>query len=81
MYIDELAEALRPADKVYVAPVFAAWSENGPVDSSHLAQKIGNHAVAVSADVPALAQKVKQEKPDVIAVIGAGDINALLQHL
>ena len=81
MYIDELAEALRPADKVYVAPVFAAWSENGPVDSSHLAQKIGNHAVAVSADFPALAQKVKQEKPDVIAVIGAGDINALLQHL
>jgi UDP-N-acetylmuramate--alanine ligase len=81
MYIDELAEALRPADKVYVVPVFAAWSENGPVNSTHLAEKIGEHAVAVSADFPALAAELKQNAPEVIAVIGAGDINALLHLL
>ena len=81
MYVDELAEALRPADKVYVAPVFAAWSESGPVNSEHLAEKIGENAVAVSNDFPVLAETIQKEAPEVIAVIGAGNINALLQHL
>jgi UDP-N-acetylmuramate--alanine ligase len=81
MYADELAEALRAADKVYVAPVFAAWSETGPVDSAQLAEKIGEHAEAVSNDYPALAEKIKPASPAVVAVIGAGDINGLLQYL
>lgn len=82
MYLDELAEALRPADKLFIAPVFAAWSETGPVDSADLAAKIGAHAKAVSSDYAALAGEIPAaDRKIVLAVIGAGDINILLKYL
>ncbi len=75
--------------QVWLPPVFAAWSETGRRDSAALALRIvelGGHAVAVPADYPALAAAViaatqDDDRPTVIAVIGAGDLNAVVPLL
>ena len=80
-YFHEFAAALQLADSVYIAPVFAAWSESGPVDSSALAAAV--KGTAVSGDCRQWAEEVLADLPQnsVIAVLGAGDINGVIAHL
>lgn len=80
-YFHEFAAALQLADSVYIAPVFAAWSESGPVDSSALAAAV--KGTAVNGDCRQWAEEVLADLPQnsVIAVLGAGDINGVIAHL
>lgn len=83
-YFGEFAEVLRrDCDSCLIAPVFAAWTESGPLDSRQLAEAIGGKAQAVSNDWPAVAARLLDEpaRPLVIAVIGAGDVDGVLQWL
>ncbi|MBO5667829.1 MAG: hypothetical protein J6S43_01760 [Lentisphaeria bacterium] len=81
-YFDEFAEVLKSADSAYIAPVFAAWSETGKVDSRMLAAAVDN-AVALTGTPEQWAETIKAGLPEnsVIAVLGAGDIDVLLPLL
>lgn len=80
-YFAEFTEVLKEADSVYIAPVFAAWSETGKVDSAALADAAGG--TALSGSPVQWAVTVKRDLPEnsVIAVLGAGDIDRLLPLL
>ncbi len=82
-YLDRLACELRRADEVYVTPVFAAWVEKGPVSSETLAETIGKSAKFAEADWPVLAHELASSvsEPEVLAVIGAGDIDEIFPYL
>ena len=73
---------LKSADSAYIAPVFAAWSETGKVDSRMLAAAVDN-AVALTGTPEQWAETIKAGLPEnsVIAVLGAGDIDVLLPLL
>ena len=74
---------LRRADSLYIAPVFAAWSERGKVDSAMLARESGG--IAVSSDWQITASRLltppEDGKPLLIAVLGAGDISEIFSYL
>lgn len=82
-YMDQFACELRKADKVTVVPVFAAWSETGTLSSRDLAGKIGETANFADCGWEALAEKLALEssRGEVLAIIGAGDINELIPPL
>ncbi len=81
-YFDRLAAELRRADSVFIAPVFAAWSESGPVGGVELAAASGGQYLDSGWE-----QTVHEllcytgKKPLLIAVIGAGDIEKVLPYL
>ncbi|QSH41856.1 Mur ligase domain-containing protein [Lentisphaerota bacterium ZTH] len=82
-YIDDFALQLKNADSVFTVPVFAAWTEVGPVDSADLAESIGNTAVNLTGewmDMPASILNGMPE-PAVVAVLGAGDVDELIPFL
>lgn len=80
-YFAEFVEVLRSADSVFIAPVFAAWSETGSVDAEVLANAV--NGIAVSGDCVQWAEIVRHDLPDnsVIAVLGAGDVNKVIAQL
>ena len=82
-YLPELAEALAAADSVVIAPVFAAWSESGPVNGADLASAIGEKACYSDGSWQEIAEILLQtpRKPAVLAVIGAGDLNQVFAWL
>ena len=82
-YLDRFAAILRTADSVLVAPVFAAWSESGPADHAELARRIGPRAKAVAGSWEEIAREAAAapERPLVIAVLGAGDLDAVFRYL
>ena len=82
-YFTDFAEILRLADRVFVTPVFAAWTASGKCNSSDLAAATGSKAKAVSGNWDAIAQSIAGElqKGDLIAVIGAGDLKDVIEPL
>lgn len=83
-YIDRLAELLREPDSVLVTPVFAAWSEEGTVDSRELVRRIGGGARYVGGTWREVAEEAMAYDGGgklLIAVIGAGDIEKVLGFL
>jgi UDP-N-acetylmuramate--alanine ligase len=84
-YVDAFATELNAADRVFVAPVFAAWIEKGGIGSVDLAEKIGNKASYIEDPWDLAAEKIfsglKGEDKILLAVLGAGDINKLLPYL
>ncbi len=79
-YLKDFAALLSSkADQVFVTPVFAAWTDESDVNSETLAGMVPG-AKAVSGSwheiFEAIAPSVK--KGDLVAVIGAGDVNALV---
>jgi UDP-N-acetylmuramate--alanine ligase len=82
-YIDAFAHELALADSVFIAPVFAAWTENGEVNSQSLADHIGKKAVNLDLnwnEMPAIILKSCPEKL-LLVVLGAGDIEKLIPEL
>ena len=79
-YFDEFAAVLKTADSVFIAPVFAAWCESGPVDSNKLASAV--NGTAVSGSFENWVSEVTSSLPpkSLIAVLGAGDINQTLPY-
>lgn len=83
-YLDELAAILATADSVWIPPVFAAWSESGEVDHHTLAARIGAKATAFDGSWEELAQRASdygEDRPLLLAVIGAGDVEKVLASL
>ena len=80
-YFAEFAAELQKADSLCIAPVFAAWSESGKVNSDTLAQVTGGRAVHGS--YVDWAKQTLENLPEnsVIAVLGAGDIDQAINHL
>lgn len=82
-YFAEFASALKLADRVFVLPVFSAWTGKGKYDSSDLAAAAGPEASALSGTWENIAQQAVPDlrKGDLIAICGAGDSNALIPPL
>ena len=97
-YFEDFAAILRNGcDRVFLLPVFAAWTENGPIGSKELVNAIGSKAELLPPDYPYVAKRLLQtaESPehnqrqtdpspavkDVIAVIGAGDLDQVFAFL
>lgn len=72
-YFDEFAKELAAADRLYVLPVFAAWTASGGRSSRELAEASGGIALSGSWDEIADAIASDLRKNDLIAVVGAGD--------
>ena len=83
-YFHEFAAELKKADKVFITPVFAAWTAGGKVNSSDLADAIGGDtAIAVSGSWAEIAKTAAGEirSGDLAAVIGAGDVKDVIAPL
>ena len=88
----ELGRKEYSPDKVYVAPVFAAWSETGKIGAEDLVSSVGEKAELLAGSWENMAEKVllsvtqtektvQKKKRKVIAVLGAGDIVKILPFL
>ena len=82
-YFHQFAEELAKADKIFVTPVFAAWTGSADVTAQDLVREIGSHAQYISGTWEEMALSVRQnlQYGDVAAVIGAGDIQKILEPL
>ena len=83
-YFTEFAQILRDADRLVIAPVFAAWCETGKIDHRALAAAIPG-ATAAGDDWRRTAEMLLAPSPRgipaVIAVIGAGDLDRIFDFL
>ncbi len=82
-YFTEFAEVLTLADRVFVTPVFAAWTASGRYSSADLAAAVGAKASAVTGSWEEIAQRIAGDLQagDLIAVIGAGDLKDVIDPL
>jgi UDP-N-acetylmuramate--alanine ligase len=82
-YFAAFAAVLALADRVFVTPVFAAWTASGKYSSADLAAAIGVKATAVAGSWEEIAQEITGElqEGDLIAVIGAGDLKDVIEPL
>jgi len=80
-YFDEFAAELKKADRVFVTPVFAAWTGGGKRSSEDLAAAAGGIALAGSWDGMGARVGIELKSGDVAAIIGAGDLPKILPSL
>ena len=90
-FAGELGKKDYSPDKVFVAPVFAAWSETGKVGADELVSAIGEKGELLSGTWKEMGEKVissvkkdfsgNKAKRKVIAVAGAGDVVKILPFL
>lgn len=80
-FFDAFANELKKADITYIAPVFAAWSETGRVNSNNLAAAC--NGIALTGTWESIAKEIIKDNPPktVLAVLGAGDINIVFDYL
>lgn len=83
VFFADFVRILATADSLFVAPVFAAWSESGSVDSRQLAESCGGVCLsgAWRADGEIVRAAPHGNKPLLIAVLGAGDIEEIIPYL
>jgi len=82
-YIDAFARELANADSVFIAPVFAAWTEDGKLNSQNLAERMDGKAVNLDVNWNEMPAIILQDRPGklLLAVLGAGDIEKLIPEL
>jgi len=82
-FFGDFVRVLKTADSLFVAPVFAAWSEHGRVDSRQLADSCGGVALPGSwKEASSIVRAAPHgDKPLLIAVLGAGDIEEIIPFL
>ena len=82
-YIDQFAEQLSKVEEVIVTPVFAAWVNKEAVGSEDLAARTGGNVSYSDDKWNDLAKKIafSTKSGDVVAIIGAGDIESLIPLL
>ena len=80
-YFDEFTVELKKADRVFVTPVFAAWTGGGKRSSEELAEAVGGTALTGSWDEMGSQAGLELKKGDVAAIIGAGDLPKILPSL
>ena len=83
-YFTDFSRILRNADRLVIAPTFAAWCETGKTDHRDLAAAIPG-ATAAGDDWRRTAELLLSPSPGgapaVIAVIGAGDLDQIFAFL
>lgn len=80
-YFDEFAAELKKADRVFVTPVFAAWTGSGKYTSEDLAAAAGGIALAGSWPEMGARAGLELKPGDVAAIVGAGDLPKILPSL
>ena len=82
-FFPDFVRVLKTADSLFVAPVFAAWSERGRVDSRQLAESCGGVCLPGSWEEAASVVRAapRGERPLLIAVLGAGDVEEIIPFL
>lgn len=83
-YLPQLAAELAKADSAIVTPVFAAWCETGPSGGADLAAAAGERVRYLDGSWEEIARTALDytgERPLLLAVIGAGDIEQIFRHL
>ena len=80
-YFDEFTVELKKADRVFVTPVFAAWTGNGKYTSDDLASAVGGTSLTGSWDEMGARVGAELKPEDVAAIIGAGDLPKILPSL
>ncbi len=89
-YFNEFTSELKNADKIYIVPVFSAWSSIDEISSKELAENIGVKAVSIDGSWKNKAkiivgtegfQILLHNEKHIILVLGAGDINNLIPEL
>ena len=80
-YFDEFTVELKKADRVFVTPVFAAWTGNGKYTSDDLASAVGGTSLTGSWDEMGARVGAELKPGDVAAIIGAGDLPKILPSL
>lgn len=83
-YLPQLAAELAKADSAIVTPVFAAWCETGPSGGADLAAAAGEHVRYLDGcweEIARAALDYAGERPLLLAVIGAGDIEQIFHYL
>ena len=80
-YFDEFTVELKKADRVFVTPVFAAWTGNGKYTSDDLAAAVGGTSLTGSWDEMGSQVGTELNNCDVAAIIGAGDLPKILPSL
>ena len=80
-YFDEFTTELKKADRVFVTPVFAAWTGSGKYTSDDLAAAVGGIALAGNWDEMGSRIGNELKAGDVAAIVGAGDLPKILPSL
>ncbi len=82
-YFASYVEILKTVDRSVVLPVFAAWVEKGLLDSKALAEAIGPTAEYLEGEWAHIAARLLADvkKPEVLAIIGAGDTDELVKQV
>ena len=82
-FFSSFSAVLQKADSLFIAPVFAAWSETGKYNSAMLAEASGGTALSGSfpEDARTVLQQPCDDKPLLVAVLGAGDIEKIIPYL
>ena len=81
-YLPRFVEELQKADSAIVTPVFAAWSETGPVGGRELAAASGARYLEPPWEgIAAAALEPCPGRALLLAVIGAGDIEQVFHYL
>ena len=82
-YFGDFVRVLRQADQVFITPVFAAWTSSGKVDSGKLAEAVGQQSVLLSGSWTEMTDQVREQvhAGDLVAVIGAGDVQEIIPPL
>ena len=76
-FFEGFVQALSKADKLFVTPVFAAWTETGKVGSQELCAAIPGSTFC-AGNWEALAEEIRKDSsPRVVLLLGAGDISTL----
>ncbi len=77
-FLSEIAAALCAADRVWIAPIFAARErDTGEVSAARLAAAIGKKAAALSLKTIAAELSDTVRAGDTVVVMGAGDVGRL----
>ena len=79
-FADGFAESLALADGVYLLPIYAAREEPMPgVSSAMLAERMDGIDPVLPRDGRELLERLRERKPGVLLMAGAGDISDLVE--
>jgi len=79
------ARELSKADFVFILPVYGAWEDIGKHLDVELVKAIGSKSMNITADwtlaAKTLAASINQEEKTLLMLLGAGDINHIIETL
>jgi len=83
-YFKQFIIELKKADRIFIVPVFSAWSSIDKISSKDLAENIGEKAVSIDGSWKEMAGEITKEAiidDNVILILGAGDVNKVIPKI